>query len=64
VHVLTLAKELKLTTAQQQQVEAIHDRMKAEAKPLGAELVERERVLDQLFAKSEIIVDRLVPETV
>jgi Spy/CpxP family protein refolding chaperone len=51
VHVLTLAKELKLTTAQQQQIQAIYDRMKAGAKPLGAELVERERVLDQLFSK-------------
>lgn len=64
VHVLTLAKELKLTTAQQQQVQAIYDQMKAGAKPLGAELVERERVLDQLFSKGEITFDRLVTETV
>jgi Spy/CpxP family protein refolding chaperone len=62
-HVLTLAKELKLTTAQQQRVQAIYDRMKAEAKPLGAELVERERVLDQLFATGEITSDRLATET-
>jgi Spy/CpxP family protein refolding chaperone len=64
VHVLTLAKELKLTTSQQQQVQAIYDQMKAGAKPLGAELVERERVLDQLFSKGEITSDRLVAETV
>jgi Spy/CpxP family protein refolding chaperone len=63
VHVLTLAKELKLTTAQQQHIQAIYDRMKAGAKPLGAELVERERVLDQLFAKGEISSDRLASET-
>jgi Spy/CpxP family protein refolding chaperone len=63
-HVLTLVKELKLTTAQQQQVQAIYDQMKAGAKPLGAELVQRERVLDQLFSKGEITFDRLVTETV
>lgn len=61
-HVLTLVKELKLTTAQRQQIQAIYDRMKAHAKPLGAELVERERVLDQLFAKGEITSDRLAAE--
>jgi Spy/CpxP family protein refolding chaperone len=63
-HVLTLANELKLTTAQEQHIQAIYDRMKAGAKPLGAELVERERVLDQLFARGEITSDRLVAETV
>jgi hypothetical protein len=44
-------------------VQAIYDRMSAVAKPLGAELIERERVLDQLFAKSEITPDRLAAET-
>jgi Spy/CpxP family protein refolding chaperone len=63
-HVLTLAKELKLTSAQQQQFQAIYDRMKAGAKPLGAELVERERVLDQLFATGEITFDGLAAATV
>src|SRR5882762_2364055 len=50
-HVLTLAKELALTKSQLQQVTAIYDRMSAAAKPLGVELVDRERVLDQLFAR-------------
>jgi Spy/CpxP family protein refolding chaperone len=56
-HVLDLADRLKLTPDQRQQVQAIFDRMSASAKPLGAELVERERVLDQLFQKGEITPD-------
>jgi hypothetical protein len=52
-----------LTEPQRQQAQAIFDRMNAAAKPLGAELVEREQVLDQLFAKGEITPDRLATET-
>ena len=63
MHVLTLAKELKLTESQLRQVRAIFDRMSAAAKLLGAELIEHERVLDQLFATSEIRPDRLAVET-
>ena len=62
-HVLDLADRLKLTSDQRQQVQAIFDRMSASAKPLGAELVERERVLDQLFQQGEITPDRLAAET-
>ena len=62
-HVLDLAVQLKLTPDQRQQVQVIFDRMSAAAKPLGAELVERERVLDQLFQKGEISPDRLSAET-
>jgi Spy/CpxP family protein refolding chaperone len=62
-HVLALAGELKLTTDQQQQVQAIFDRMSAAAKPLGGELVERERVLDRLFATAGITPDRLTAAT-
>jgi hypothetical protein len=50
IHVLTLARELKLTPTQRQQIQAIFDRMNAAAKPLGAKLVEHDRVLDQAFA--------------
>jgi Spy/CpxP family protein refolding chaperone len=63
LHVLTLAKELKLTESQREQIQTIFDRMSAAAKPLGAELVERERVLNQLFAKGDITVDRLAANT-
>jgi Spy/CpxP family protein refolding chaperone len=62
-HVLTLAQQLKLSETQRQQVQTIFDRMSAAAKPLGAELVERERVLDQLFQTGDISPDRLAAET-
>ena len=62
-HVLALAEQLKLTASQRQQIQAIFDRMSAAAKPLGAELVEHERALDQRFAKREIAQDRLAAET-
>src|SRR5438105_2617716 len=48
-HVLALARELRLTDTQVGQVTAIHDRMSAAARPLGAELIDRERLLDRLF---------------
>jgi len=63
LHVLTLATELGLTEEQLQKVTAVHDQMSAAAKPLGAELVEHERVLDQLFAQGKITSDRLRSET-
>jgi len=62
-HVLTLAKELALTESQLQQVTAIYDRMSAAAKPLGVELIDRERVLDQLYATREVTPVRLATET-
>jgi Spy/CpxP family protein refolding chaperone len=62
-HVLALARELRLTETQTARVSAIHDRMSAAARPLGAELIERERALDQLFAKGEITPERLTEET-
>ena len=62
-HVLQLAAQLGLTEAQRRDVQAIFDRMSAAAKPLGAELIERERALDQLFAKGDISPDRLAAAT-
>jgi Spy/CpxP family protein refolding chaperone len=62
-HVLILAEELKLTARQRREIRAVFDRMSAAAKPLGAELVERERALDQQFAEREITQDRLAAET-
>jgi Spy/CpxP family protein refolding chaperone len=62
-HVLTLAAQLGLTETQQRDVRAIFERMSAAAKSLGAELITREEVLDQLFAKGEITPDRLTVET-
>src|SRR5437016_1559116 len=62
-HVLARAAELHLTEAQANQTNALYDRMSAAARPLGAELIERERLLDQLFAKGEITPERLTAET-
>lgn len=63
VHVLTLATQLGLTEIQRQQVTAIFERMGDAAKPLGAKVIAREQMLDQLFAKGEITPDRLAAET-
>jgi len=62
-HVLDLADHLKLTADQRRQIQAIFDKMSAAAKPLGAELVEKERALDQLFQHGEITPHRLAAET-
>jgi len=62
-HVLTLAKELKLTEAQRQQVQVIFDRMSTAARPPGAELIGHELLLDRLFAEGKVTADRLAVET-
>jgi hypothetical protein len=62
-HVLALSRELLLTERQASQVTTIRDRMSAAARPLGDELIERERSLDQLFARAEIGPERLAAET-
>src|SRR5205085_12495477 len=63
VHVLALTTQLGLSESQRQKLTAIYDRMNAAAKPLGAELIDRERALDQRFAKSEITAEHLTTET-
>jgi Spy/CpxP family protein refolding chaperone len=62
-HVLTLASRLHLTEDQRQQVTAIYERMSADAKPLGQELLDHEATLDRLFADGTITPDRLTVET-
>jgi hypothetical protein len=62
-HVLALAKQLGLSEDQRQRVTAIFKRMSAAAKPLGAELLDREQMLDRLFADGKITPDRLAAET-
>lgn len=49
-HVLELADQLKLTSAQVAATEATFLEMKSRAKDVGAQIVERERTLDALFA--------------
>ena len=62
-HVLAMVRELRLGKNQAAQVTAIRDRMSAAARPLGDELIDRERGLDQLFAQREITPERLIAAT-
>lgn len=56
-HVLDLRDRLGLTQEQEAAVSASFARMEAAAKPLGEELVERERALDQAFAGRVVTTD-------
>lgn len=62
-HVLDLASELKLTAEQRRRIQIVFERMSAAAKQLGAELVERERQLDQQFARGGIDANQVGAET-
>jgi LTXXQ motif family protein len=59
MHVLDLRDRLGLTPEQEAAVRASFARMEAAAKPLGAELVERERALDRAFAGGAVTADGL-----
>lgn len=61
MHVLELADALDLTPEQRATAERLMHEVKGEARVLGAQIVERERHLDQLFADGEAtaeMVDR------
>jgi hypothetical protein len=53
-HVLELGSELALTADQQRRVAEVRDRMLADAKRLGREIVDAERALDAAFAARTI----------
>jgi Spy/CpxP family protein refolding chaperone len=53
-HVLELAQQLELTAAQRARVQEMFGAMKAEAIPLGEELLTREKELDQAFATHQV----------
>lgn len=62
MHVLELADELALSPEQRATAERLMHEVKGEARVLGAQIVERERHLDQLFADGEAtpeMVDRI-----
>ncbi|HUG38982.1 MAG TPA: hypothetical protein VMM12_00770 [Longimicrobiales bacterium] len=63
-HVLDAAAELELTDDQRARVQAIFDRMSAEAVRLGRELVEGERTLDSLFAAGAAAPPAVAPPAV
>lgn len=60
-HVLELARELDLSTAQRDKTRAIFDRMQDAARKLGERMVAAERQLDQAFA-NKTIAERSVSE--
>jgi Spy/CpxP family protein refolding chaperone len=53
MHVLELADELELTPSQRADAQRLRAQMLAEARPLGARIVEMEGHLDRLFASGE-----------
>jgi len=53
-HVLENADALRLTGDQRRQTKALFEAMKAEAMPLGDQLVEQEARLDHLFANRDV----------
>ncbi len=52
-HVLDLSEQLKLTSEQIQESNALFDSMQTDSKKLGADLIDLERQLDHLFANEE-----------
>jgi Spy/CpxP family protein refolding chaperone len=58
-HVLELAPDLGLTEEQQSRTEALFQKMRARAIPLGTALVEEERALDRLFASRAVTSESL-----
>lgn len=63
MHTLELATPLELSTEQKQASEALMKRHQAEARDLGAQLVQAERALDQAFASRQIDAARLADHT-
>lgn len=63
MHTLELAAQLELSTEQKQASETLMNRHKAEARDLGAQLVQAERALDQAFASRQIDATRLAAHT-
>jgi Spy/CpxP family protein refolding chaperone len=53
-HVLDMADKLRLSEEQRGRTQTIFDNMNAEVRNLGAELVEKERLLDSRFAATTI----------
>lgn len=58
-HVMDMAEELALSLKQRDQVRGIEQAMRAKAIALGTAIIEKERQLDQAFAKGTISEDGL-----
>jgi Spy/CpxP family protein refolding chaperone len=53
-HALELAEQLGLSTEQRNDIKALMDSHKAEARAIGAKLVESERAIEQLFRSGNV----------
>ena len=62
-HVLELSDQLGLSAEQKARVQSLFDSMKAEAVPLGTQLLEQEAALDQQFASHSITPESLKAAT-
>jgi hypothetical protein len=62
-HVLELADKLELSSDQRARVQSLFDKMKAEAVPLGARLLDEEATLDRRFANHSITPETLKAAT-
>ena len=62
-HVLELADQLGLSTAQKARVQSLFDSMKAEALPLGAKLLSEEAALDEQFSSHSVTTETLKDAT-
>jgi Spy/CpxP family protein refolding chaperone len=62
-HVLELADKLSLSPAQRERAQTLFAAMKAEAVPLGEQLIAREEELDRLFASRTVTATNLVAAT-
>ena len=61
IHLLEMKKEIRLSSEQIQKIEVIYQKMKKQAIPLGLELIELERRLNNHFA-NRTITDNLLHE--
>lgn len=62
-HVLELRDKLELTSDQLATIQASFQRMEAAAKPLGVELIQREREMDAAFRQGAMTPARLAADT-
>jgi hypothetical protein len=62
-HVLELADKLDLTTAQRESTQQLFESMAESARPLGIQLVDLERQLDQAFASTRVTTESLAALT-
>jgi hypothetical protein len=63
LHVLELADKLDLSAEQRSSVQRLFDSMKAEAMPLGSQLIEQEAELDRQFASRTVTPESLKAST-